>query len=306
MSALWSPFSKPWVIAHRGASGLLPEHTLPGYALAIEQGADVIEPDLVASADGILFARHDLGLARSTDIASRSEFASRLRAGPDGLQDWWVNDFSAIELSLLRAVQPWPNRPKHRESAFAIPSFSAILDLLMMERRRRQRPLLVYPELKHPEFFLEHGIDLVSALERELKLHGLTGPNAPVIVQCFDLATLMRVREHCGVRVVLLSESLPTLLAGVDGYGIAKSELLGHPQGTEFIAAAHAGGRMVHAWTFRDDQAPAGIDPADECAAAFAGGCDGLFCDFPATGVRARAFSPGSLPAARADVWGNP
>ena len=289
MSALWSPFAKPWVIAHRGASGLLPEHCLPGYALAIEQGCDVIEPDLVASADGWLFARHDLGLRRSTDIATRTEFVGRQRAGPDGVEDWWISDFQAAELDRLRAIQPWPQRPRHRDGAFSIPRFAAILDLLLLERRRRQRPLQLYPELKHPRYFLERGIDLVAALLAELAPRGLLGRDAPVLVQCFDLPTLLRLRERCGLRLILLCDELPDLdETAVDGYGIRKSALLDSASGPAFIAAAHARGRMLHAWTFRDDQPAPGLAPLDECANAFAAGCDGLFCDFPATALRAR------------------
>lgn len=291
MSVLWSPFDKPWVIAHRGASGLLPEHCLPGYALAIEQGCDVIEPDLVATKDGQLYARHDLGLRRSTDIATRPEFAARLQSGPDGVLDWWIDDFQSAEVDRLRAIQPWPQRPHHRDGAFAVPRFAAILDLLLMERRRRQRPLLVYPELKHPEYFRERGIDLVDALLAELAPRQLTHRDAPILVQCFDLPTLMRLRERCELRLVLLCDDLPDLDIPVDGFGIRKSALLDDARGTDFTAAAHARGRMLHAWTFRDDQPVAGLSATLECTRAFAAGCDGLFCDFPATALRARGLS---------------
>ena len=109
---------RPLIIGHRGASGYRPEHTLEGYALAIEQGADAIEPDLVFTRDGQLVCRHDLGLSRSTDVALRPEFA-HLRRDPDGAQDddsgrasgeWFVTDFTYAELSQLRAIQPWPSR----------------------------------------------------------------------------------------------------------------------------------------------------------------------------------------------------
>ena len=288
MSVLWSPFDKPWVIAHRGASGLLPEHCLPGYALAIEQGCDVIEPDLVASGDGQLFARHDLGLRRSTDIASSPDFATRAQCGRNGIEDWWISDFRAAEIDQLRALQPWSQRPHHRDSTFAIPRFAAILDLLMMERRRRQRPIQVYPELKEPQYFMDRGIDLVDALLAELTPRHLTGRDAPVLVQCFDLPTLMRLRERCDLRLILLCDDLPDLdTCPVDGFGIRKSVLLDE-RGADFIAAAHARGQIVHAWTFRDDQPVAGLTAEEECARAFAAGCDGLFCDFPATALRAR------------------
>jgi glycerophosphoryl diester phosphodiesterase len=283
------PFQKPWVIAHRGASGLLPEHTLAGYALAIEQGADVIEPDLVASADGVLYARHDLGLARSTDIAARLEFAHRRRRGVDGSEDCWIDDLSSAEVDTLRAIQPWPARPHHRDGVFRIPRFVDVLELLSRERGRRERPLLVYPELKHPTHFLQLGIDVVDLLVRDLAATGMTGPDAPVLVQCFDRDCLDRVRTRTSLRVVQLSIDLPDLGGSpVDGYGISKQALMA-AGGAAWVAAAHRLGRFVHAWTFRDDQPQADRSPVDECAGAFALGCDGLFCDFPATGLTARA-----------------
>lgn len=296
MSQRWQPHTEPWVIAHRGASGLLPEHTLPGYALAIEQGADVIEPDLVASADGVLHARHDLGLARSTDVASRPEFASRRRVGEDGSEDWWIADFSAAELAGLRARQPWPQRPHERDGCYRLPRFGEVLDLLLLERRRRERPLLAYPELKHPQYFAARGIDLVACLAAELEPRGLTGVDAPLLVQCFDPATLQRVRERTGLRTVLLASALPAVdTPGVDGFGIAKAALVG-PEGRAFVRSAHAAGRMVHAWTYRDDQTLAGLAPLDECRKAYAAGIDGLFSDFPATALAARhAWRAGEL-----------
>lgn len=291
MTGRWRPYSRPWVIAHRGASGILPEHCLPGYALAIEQGADVIEPDLVASVDGVLYARHDLGLARSTDIAGRCEFAGYRRSGADGSEDWWIEDLNAAQVDSLRAIQPWPLRPHERDGAFGVPRFSAVLTLLLLERQRRDRQLLVYPELKHPRHFLQRGIDVVELLASELESFGLTGPDAPVLVQCFDRDCLDRVRARVGVRVVQLSIDLPSLDGTpVDGYGVSR-QALSTSAGSDFIAAAHKLGRVVHAWTFRDDQPQGSLSPIEECAAAFAQGCDGLFSDFPATAIAARARS---------------
>ncbi|MGE4073393.1 MAG: glycerophosphodiester phosphodiesterase family protein [Lysobacterales bacterium] len=281
----WRPLTRPWVIAHRGCSGHLPEHTLPGYVLAIEQGCDVIEPDLVASADGVLYARHDLGLERSTDIDQRPEFAPLRRPGPDGNEDWWIADLTSSQIDQLRAVQPWPTRPHHRDGCYRIPRFSEILKLLLEQRRRRGRNLLVYPELKHPGYFLDRGIDVVELLYRDLAAVGLLGPQAPVLVQCFDADCLARVRERCGSRVVQLSVDLPALRPGVHGYGVSKQALL-TPEGRDFIDAAHAADQMVHAWTFRDDQPTADLSPVEECARAYVLGCDGLFGDFSDT-VRA-------------------
>jgi glycerophosphoryl diester phosphodiesterase/GNAT superfamily N-acetyltransferase len=285
------PLETPWVIAHRGASGVLPEHTLAAYALAIEQGADVIEPDLVPSRDGVLHCRHDPGLARSTDVATRPAHAARRRVGFEGANDWWIEDYRAAELRELRAVQPWPGRPHDRDGAHAIPTFGAALDLLLMERRRRERALLVYPELKHPAHYAARGIDVVAALAADIESRALLGPESPVWVQCFDLPTLAAVRERLGLRVVWLCTGLPDpATPGIDGFGIAKPALAGDA-GRDFIAAAHAAGKVVHAWTYRDDLPVAGLDPVSEAEQAMLAGIDGLFGDFPITLLRARQRS---------------
>lgn len=279
------------MIAHRGASGCLPEHTLPAYALAVEQGADVIEPDLLPSADGRLFCRHDLYLARSTDIATRPEFGGRRRPGPEGRDDWWITDFTSAELATLRAIQPWPQRAHERDGVYRLPTFAEALDLLLLERRRRERPLLIYPEIKHPSYCETLGLDPTGMLLDELSARGLAGPDAPVLVQCFESGPLERIRAGSGVRVTLLSVDLPDLDACVvDGYGVSKQALFS-AEGSAFIAAAHARGRYVHAYTFRDDQLTGTGTAIDESVAAFAAGCDALFSDFPATALRARRRS---------------
>jgi glycerophosphoryl diester phosphodiesterase len=280
----WLPFTRPWVIAHRGASGLLPEHTLPGYALAIEQGADVIEPDLVLSADGVLHARHDLTLARSTDIANRERFADRRRGEP---ADWWIDDFSSADLAELRAIQPRPGRPTERDGHYRIPSFADVLALLARERQRRDRPLLVYPEIKHPGYFHDRGLSPIEALRRDLLPYGWLGASAPVIVQCFDLPTLVDVKRELGLRTILLSVDLPVLDERVDGYGIAKASVLSDA-GLAFIREAHARHQAIHAWTFRNDEPVAGLDAVAEAERAYAAGCDGLFGDFPDALLAAR------------------
>jgi glycerophosphoryl diester phosphodiesterase/GNAT superfamily N-acetyltransferase len=282
------PIETPWVIAHRGASGVLPEHTLAAYALALEQGADVIEPDLLPSRDGVLHCRHDSGLSRSTDVAWRPAHAKRRRPGVAGVSDWWIEDFTAAELRELRAIQPWPQRPHHRDRVYPIPTFAEVLDLLLLERRRRERAVLVYPELKHPAHYAALGIDLVAALAADIESRGLGGPDSPVWVQCFDLPTLGAVRERLRLKVVWLCAELPDpATPGIDGFGIAKAALAGDA-GREFIAAAHAAGKVVHAWTFRDDVPVGSLDPVSEAEQAIRAGIDGLFGDFPATLLRAR------------------
>ena len=182
----WNTLNRlpPQIIAHRGASGYRPEHTLDGYALAAEQGADVLEPDLLMSGDGVLFARHDLGLARSTDIAARPEFAARAREIA-GVRDWWIADFAAAELDCLRAVQPFSQRSNVYNSHLLVPRFSTVLDLLTSLSAQYGRKLGLYPELKDPQYFLALGLDPVAALHAELAARNLLGPGVTGMAAMF-------------------------------------------------------------------------------------------------------------------------
>lgn len=292
--------SYPRIIAHRGASGYRPEHTLDGYALAAAQGADVLEPDLVLSRDGVLFARHDLGLSRSTDVALRPQFASRAREIA-GQRDWWVSDFLAAELDTLRALQPFPERGAAFDGRFGIPRLATLLDLLAAVSSNYRREIALYPELKNPQYFRAIGLDPVAALHDELRQRNLLGGNSPVWVQCFDHAALHEVSKRCGNPCHALLESLPEAPRARDALlgefaawtqGIAPPKYLlwdhaGNDSG--LVAEAHACGLKVHAWTFRDDRSPAPfVSARDELFAAFELGVDGIFCDFPDTALAAR------------------
>ena len=292
--------SAPRIIAHRGASGYRPEHTLDGYALAAAQGADVLEPDLVLSRDRVLFARHDLGLARSTDVASRAEFASRAREIA-GQRDWWVSDFTASELDSLRAVQPFPERGRRFDGRLVVPRFAMLLDLRAAASANYGRTIAAYPELKHPEYFRALGLDPVAALHEELASRDLLGAASPVWIQCFDHRVLREVKERCGNPCFALLENVTaekdrrdTLFREIAGWaeGVAPPKhLLWDHAGNDngLVAAAHAFGLQVHAWTFRDDRSPAPFTSArEELFAAFALGVDALFCDFPDTAINSR------------------
>jgi glycerophosphoryl diester phosphodiesterase len=285
------------IIAHRGASGYRPEHTAEGYTLAIEQGADVIEPDLVVSSDGVLFARHDLGLARSTDVALREEY-SQYAAERDGVRDWWVDDFHSMNLDDLRAIQPFPERGRQYDRQFTLQRFAQVLTLAVRASATSGRRIGVYPELKYPEYFRARRFDPVSLIAAELDAHRLLGAQSPVWLQCFDHAVLRQARERCGNPSFALIETLPAAgdawLNEFSGWtsGIAVSKtLLWDDAGrdTGLVERAHARGLAVHAWTFREDRSPAPFaSTQDELHAAFALGVDALFCDFPDAGVAAR------------------
>ncbi|HMA10529.1 MAG TPA: glycerophosphodiester phosphodiesterase family protein, partial [Steroidobacteraceae bacterium] len=183
----------PLVIAHRGASGHLPEHTLPAYALALLQGADYIEPDLVATRDGVLVARHENQISGTTDVAAHGEFAARRRTQPvDGVPvtGWFTEDFTLAELRTLRARERLPQlRPENarHDGEFGIPTFDEILALLSQvnaARRAQGQPLAgVYPETKHPTHFASLGLPLEPPLLAALAERG---GGAPVFIQSFE------------------------------------------------------------------------------------------------------------------------
>ena len=206
------------VIAHRGASGSRPEHTLESYRLAIEQGADYIEPDLVSTRDGVLVARHENALAllrpdgslqeATTDVAERPEFAARCcKKSIDGHAriGWFTEDFTWAELQTLRARERLPAlRGTAFDDAFRIPSLDDILTLLAEANARRPgRPVGVYPETKHPSYFRKLGLPLEPPLLRALQRRGA----APVFIQSFEVDNLRRLRELTDLPLVQLMEA---------------------------------------------------------------------------------------------------
>ncbi|WP_421784853.1 glycerophosphodiester phosphodiesterase family protein [Hyphobacterium sp.] len=299
----WNTLSgeAPLVIAHRGASGERPEHTIEAYALALDQGADVIEPDLVVTGDGVLIARHDAYLSTTTDIASRREFADRRRE-LFGRNDWWVMDFTADEIASLRAIQPFDNRDPSYDGQFAIPTFEQVLDFVAEREAVCGCRIPIEPEVKHPEEFAAAGLDPLPILNQILLDHGLFSEDAPVVVQSFDAGFLIRMNAVAPVRLAMLYSSpdeeggnmngypLDAVAQFADGLGANKALLL-NPDGssTGLLEQAHALGLEVHAWTVRDDRTPlVGDSVEDELRALYALGVDAVFTDFPPTAVRVR------------------
>ena len=197
----------PIVIAHRGASGYRPEHTLEAYQLAIDMGADYIEPDLVATRDGHLVARHEPDISQTTDVASRAEFADRKRTVMiDGTETtgWFTVDFTLAELRRLRAVQPRPDRSKEFDGQFLVPTFEEIIALAQRESKARGRTIGIYPETKHPSWHCALGLSLEQPLLAALAKAGWGDRQAPVFIQSFEAGNLQWLRSRTSVKLVQL------------------------------------------------------------------------------------------------------
>jgi glycerophosphoryl diester phosphodiesterase len=294
------------VIAHRGASGERPEHTLESYRLAIEQGADYIEPDLVVTRDGVLIARHENEISETTDVAHHAEFESRRRTQIiDGtaVTGWFTEDFTLAEIKTLRARERLPDlRPRNcaYDGRLEVPTFDEILDLANAANRQPGRQKIgVYPETKHPSHFAGIGLPQERTLLDCLARHGYAEEGSPVFIQSFEPTNLRQLRGMTRLPLLQLLEhelgDLGEVAGYADGIGIAKD--LASADG---IRAAHQVNLKVHVWTFRAENAflpaelrSAGSDAAHGDLAGEIGrflerGIDGFFVDFPALGVRVR------------------
>mgnify|MGYP003583447218 FL=1 len=201
---------KALVIGHRGAAGYLPDHTLEGYKKAIEMGADFIEPDLVATKDGVLVARHEPNITGTTDVAQRPEFASRkTQKMVDGVKEegWFASDFTLAEIKTLRAIQPLSDRDQSFNGKFQIPTFDEVLDLAKAEGSKAGRTVGVYPETKHPTYHANLGLPLEDRLLATLAKYGYTSKGSPVIVQSFEVSNLKYLRTKTAVRLVQLVDA---------------------------------------------------------------------------------------------------
>ncbi|HYS15957.1 MAG TPA: glycerophosphodiester phosphodiesterase [Candidatus Binatia bacterium] len=200
----------PLVIGHRGAAGYLPDHTLEGYALAIELGADYIEPDLVATKDGHLIARHEPNMIATTDVSTRPEFASRRRtAVVDGFAEdgWFASDFTLAEIKTLRAVQPLPERPQQFNGRFEIPTLEEVIALAKRKAKEKDRVIGIYPETKHPTYHKSIGLPLEARLLRVLRAAGWDRRDAPVFIQSFEQSNLKELSRLTKIRLIQLVDA---------------------------------------------------------------------------------------------------
>jgi glycerophosphoryl diester phosphodiesterase len=310
----------PIIIAHRGASGYRPEHTLASYELAIEMGADFIEPDLVSTKDGVLIARHENEISGTTDVAGHPEFAARKATQwIDGheVTGWLTEDFTLAEIKTLRARERLPFRDQTYNGRFEVPTFAEVIDLARRKSAETGRTIGVYPETKHPSYFRSIGLPLEEPLLAALQEAGYRGRTAPVYIQSFEVENLKRLRKVTDLPLIQLMEAegkpwddprtyrdlaTPAGLAEIATYadGIGPDKRMIVPIGpdgrllppTTLVADAHAAGLLVHPWTFRSDGnflAPGYKgDPEREYARFFSLGVDGLFSDFTDTAFKAR------------------
>ena len=287
----------PLIIAHRGASGHRPEHTLEGYALAVQMGADYIEPDLVSTKDGQLIARHENEIGGTTDVASKFP-ARKTRKLVDGdtIAGWFTEDFTLAELRTLRATERLPFRSHAYDGQFLIPTFDDVLALADSLGRARGRAVGVYPETKHPTYFRSIGLPIEEPMLRLLRSRGLDRADAPVFIQSFEDGNLRTLATQTRVRLVQLvstaSQVTPAALRDMATYAYAVgantrlvvgSDVNAVP--TTVIADAHAAGLRVHVWTLRPEAVflakRYGGDPIAEVQELVRLGADGLFGDYP-------------------------
>lgn len=207
----------PLVLGHRGASAYLPEHTLASYQLAIDQGADYIEPDLVSTKDGVLIARHEVNITGTTDVADRPEFARRFTTKTiDGIAEegWFADDFTLAEIKTLRATQRVAFRAQQFNRLYQIPTFSEVIELAKRARKEKGREVGVYPETKHPTYHQRRGLALEPKLLAVLRSHGWDRRTAPVFIQSFEVANLKQLSRQTDVRLVQLIDGYDTLPDG--------------------------------------------------------------------------------------------
>jgi glycerophosphoryl diester phosphodiesterase len=244
--------AQPFIIAHRGASGERPEHTLASYERAIDQGADYIEPDLVLTRDGVLVARHENEISGTTDVADHPEFADRRTSKTiDGqsVSGWFTEDFTLAELRTLRARERLPQlRPANSRfnDLYTIPTFEEILKLVRAKEAETGRRIGLYPETKHPGYFAGLGLPHQAALLDLLSRYGYQTQADPVFIQSFEVGNLKALRAASRLRLIQLVDSQG---GPADEPGVAYADML-TVQGLQQVAGYAASVRQRR-WCWR-------------------------------------------------------
>lgn len=321
MSMTAGAFESPLIVAHRGASGYRPEHTLASYELAIKMGADYIEPDLVMTKDGVLMARHENEISGTTDAAVKfPDRKTTKKVDGKEITGWFIEDFTLKEVKTLRAKERLEFRDHTYDGKFEVPTLKEILDLVS----KQKRVVGVYIETKHPSYFQSIKLPLEEALLKELKAHGLDKVGSEVFIQSFELDNLKKIKAAAPVyrliyllddpeivpgdnmvsgdkrtyKDMLSAESLKEIAKTAYGIGPYKRYIVPADKdgkslpATKLISEAHALGLKVHPYTFRSDgdyllKEYKG-NPESEYLQFFELGVDGLFSDFADHAVKAK------------------
>lgn len=292
---------RPVVIAHRGASGYLPEHSLAAKALAFGQGADFLEQDIVASRDGELLVLHDLYLDNVTDVAQR--YPGRQRS--DG--HYYCIDFDFEEIKTLTLHERtgdngnarYPGRYPPAAKGFSVCSLTEELSFIAGLNKSAGRTVGIYPEIKSPAWHREQGVDIAPKLMGLLNRFGYPGRGGPLFVQCYEAEELKRLRADGGDALPLIQligsggladeRVLDDVATYANGIGPSLKLILTSRKAekrlgtTAVVEQANARGLAVHPYTFRADDLPAAVDSFDQMLAVVVGrlGVDGVFTDFP-------------------------
>ncbi len=321
----------PIIIAHRGASGYRPEHTLAAYELAIDMEADFIEPDLVITKDGILIARHENEISATTDVAIRPEFANRKTikvVDGETKNGWFTEDFILAEIKTLRAKERIPQlRPQNTvyDGLWEIPTFQEVIDLVKHKSLETGRTIGIYPETKHPTYFQSIRLPIEETLIATLQANGYEGSNAPVFIQSFEVTNLQEMSRKTDLPLVQLlnvsgkpydfvvsgdrrnyvnlatAAGLREISKYAQAIGIHKNLLLPKDSDdkllppTSLVSDAHETNLLVHVWTLRNEDFFLPLDlqgnPQGEYELFFDLGIDGVFSDNPDTAIAVRSYS---------------
>lgn len=314
---------QPLVIAHRGASGYRPEHTLEAYSLAIAQGADYVEPDLVSTKDRVLICRHEIHLEDTTDVAKK--FPTRKRTLiVDGrkVSGWFAQDFTLQEIKTLRTRERLSYRSRKYDGQFQVPTFEEFLTLIAAANRKRETPVGICPELKKSSHHKACGLPLEKPFLKLLRKYGYKGAEVPCIIQSFEVENLKQLSTMTELRLLQLlggrnsipadvrraggsttygsmmaKTGLSTVAEYAWGIGPAKEAILAKgpdnrllPQ-SNLITNSHSAGLAVIVYTMRDEErhlaADYDGDPKKEYRRWASLKVDGLFTDFPDTATSA-------------------
>lgn len=296
---------KNLVIAHRGASGYLPEHTLPAAALAHASGADYIEMDLVLSKDNELVVLHDITLEATTDVEEK--FPGRSRK--DG--KWYAIDFDLAEFRTLNVHErtaedqgtlQFPSRFPYRKSRFSLPTFEEITELVQGMNKTTGRNIGIYPEIKDPAFHKAEGKNIAKIVIEALQQYGYIERDSGAIIQCFDGPTLRYLRRDLKVKLPLVQligsawgsgkdewagmkteDGLKEVATYADGIGPWITDLFDAKDftPTSFLNLAVKSKLPIHAYTLRADQLPKGVTYESAAKKIYAAGVSGIFTDHP-------------------------